>query len=116
MNEVGKRSSVQREQQGTENRSLWNTRGQHGRRRGAGVDKNRLSSIKQVRRQEIKGGVTDAKVRTKPAKKKLVVNSVKSCRHVKQDKSRNLLFINGEREIVVNLQQCSLNRMKFTVS
>src|SRR6267154_537410 len=93
--EIGKRSSVETEEERAENRALRNTGRNGSRRREMRIYRNRMRAVMKIRRKKRKSRTRNTKVRRESGEEDLVVDSVEGRREIKKNKSRDFLLING---------------------
>ena len=80
-----------------------------------GIDRNRMSAVVEIGRNEGECRTGYAKVGGESGEKKMMIYGIKGRREIKKNKSRDLLLVNGEEEIVVDAKKSGLSRMELAI-
>src|SRR6267154_246493 len=113
--DISKRSSVETEKQWAENRALRNTSRDGSRGRKMRIDRNGIRAIVKIERKKGECRTRYAKVGGESGEKNMMINSIEDRREIKKNKSRDLLLVNGEEEIVVDAKKSGLSRMELAI-
>src|SRR6267154_2008591 len=79
------------------------------------IDRNRMSAVVEVGRNEREFRTGYAKVGGQSGEKNMMIYGIKGRREIKKNKSGDLLLVDEEEEIIVDAEKSSLSRMELAI-
>src|SRR6267154_2419385 len=78
-------------------------------------DRNRMRAVVEIGRKERECRTGYVKVGGESGEKNMMIYGIEGRREIKKNKSRDLLLVDGEEEIIVDAEKSSLSGMKLAI-